>query len=153
MKISTKTRYAIRLLIEIGIRMEKEKYVSISDISEKQAISERYAEQILLTLKNAGILGSRRGIGGGFYLAKTAEDISVYDVYKTLDGEPDLVDCLSTDFNCVRFGECASKYVWADANQAIIDVFKKHTLKTLIEKQKKLTAINGDAKKWLGSYI
>lgn len=151
MKISTKTRYGVRLLLSLAIEAG-EGCASISKISREQDISFRYAEHILLTLKNAGILKSRRGIGGGFYFARATNGITIYDIYRILDGKPELADCLSDDKGCEKEDFCASKEVWANVQKVIIDEMKKYTLSDIIEKQRAVQK-KGDVDRWKGSYI
>ena len=92
MKLSTKGRYGLRALIDLAVHSEREP-VSISSISARQNISERYLEQLVGKLKRAGIVKSVRGVQGGYQLAKEAEDISVGEVLRALEGSLEAVEC------------------------------------------------------------
>ena len=92
MKISTKGRYGLRALIDIAQYSEIEP-VSISSISARQDISERYLEQLMALLKKAGLIKSIRGAGGGYVLAKDVSEISVGDVLRALEGNLEPVEC------------------------------------------------------------
>lgn len=92
MKLSTKGRYGLRAIVDIAVFGEKEP-AAVSAISERQDISIRYLEQLLSKLKKAGLVKSIRGAQGGYVLAGNAEDISVGDVLRALEGDLTPVDC------------------------------------------------------------
>ena len=94
MKLSTKGRYGLRALIDLA-QNGGEQPVSITSISTRQDISERYLEQLMSMLKKAGIVRSVRGAGGGYVLVKRLEDISVGDVLRALEGSLEPVDCVA----------------------------------------------------------
>lgn len=95
--MSMKCKYAIKALVQLGLHYEKG-YVLTSTISEAENIPKKFLEQILIDLKHAGFLGSKRGFGGGHYLIKKPKDISVADVYRLFDGAISLVPCVSLNF-------------------------------------------------------
>ena len=92
MKLSTKGRYGLRALIDLAQYSEEEP-VSITSISNRQGISERYLEQLMAKLKKAEIVKSIRGAGGGYILGKDMHEISVGDVLRALEGSLDPVEC------------------------------------------------------------
>ena len=92
MKLSTKGRYGLRALIDLAVYSEDET-VSIASIAARQNISESYLEQLIAKLRKAGLVTSIRGAGGGYKLAKPAEDISVGDILRALEGSLDPVEC------------------------------------------------------------
>ena len=98
MKLSTKGRYGLRALIDLA-QNGGEQPVSITSISTRQDISERYLEQLMSMLKKAGIVRSVRGAGGGYVLVKRLEDISVGDVLRALEGSLEPVDCAGLEPN------------------------------------------------------
>ena len=104
MKLSTKGRYGLRALIDLA-QNGGEQPVSITSISTRQDISERYLEQLMSMLKKAGIVRSVRGAGGGYVLVKRLEDISVGDVLRALEGSLEPVDCAGLEPN----GGCRKK--------------------------------------------
>ncbi|PYN63189.1 MAG: Rrf2 family transcriptional regulator [Candidatus Rokuibacteriota bacterium] len=85
MRVSAKGEYAILAVLDLALR-RGQTLVPIQDIAERQAIPQRYLEQVLLSLKRAGLLGSRRGSSGGYHLTRPAEQISVGDVLRAVDG-------------------------------------------------------------------
>ena len=92
MKLSTKGRYGLRALIDLA-QNSGEEPVSITSISTRQDLSERYLEQLMSMLKKAGLVRSVRGAGGGYVLARKLEEISVGDVLRALEGSLEPVDC------------------------------------------------------------
>lgn len=125
MRLSKLTEYGLELLLEIAVAGKKRKYVAVSQLKNEPGISNRYAESMLLSMRIAGILGSKRGIGGGFFLAKKESEITVYDVFKSLD-----------IYRPSRRSKNIDK-VFSEAEGAVLNVFKKYTLKQLLDAQKR----------------
>ena len=113
MKLSTKGRYGLRALIDLALYSENET-ASIASISARQHISESYLEQLIGKLRKAGLVVSVRGAGGGYKLAKPAEEISVGDILRALEGNLDPVECpgLKEESACDSSEFCVTKYVW-----------------------------------------
>lgn len=120
MKLSTKGRYGLRALIDLA-QNSGETPVSITSISTRQEISERYLEQLMSMLKKAGLVESVRGAGGGYVLAKDMKEISVGDVLRALEGSLEPVECagLEPDGGCRASDSCVTKYVWQRINESI----------------------------------
>lgn len=139
MKLSTKGRYGLRALIDLAINSENEA-VSISSIAARQNISESYLEQLAAKMKKAGLVTSMRGAGGGYRLAKAAEDISVGDILRTLEGNLDAVECpgLKEENGCQGADICVTKYVWQRINDSIAEAVDDIKLSRLIEESKKI---------------
>ena len=95
--LSKKTKYGIKALTFIA-RQEKGTMVQIATISEKENISHKFLESILLTLRKSGILGAKKGKGGGYYLLKPANEIKMTDVIRTLEGPIAMVPCVSLNY-------------------------------------------------------
>ena len=120
MKLSTKGRYGLRAMIDIAAP-DSGGPVAMSGISERQNISEAYLEQLLRALRNAGLIESVRGAGGGYRLAGDAGSISVGDVLRALEGDLKAVACSAyygTD-GCAGADSCVAKTVWKRVNDAI----------------------------------
>lgn len=128
MKLSTKGRYATRILLCIS-RLQGEQPVAKKRISEQEGISTDYIEQIIVPLKNAGLVTSVRGLRGGFRLAKDASAISVYDILAASEGDINLVNCLAE--GCSRSDTCVVRRVWQGASDVLRDYFSKITLQEL----------------------
>ena len=107
MKLSTKIRYGTRALVYIAA-FGKNRYVSISEISEKENISLKYLENIMTLLKSSGLLRSMQGAGGGYYLAKSIDELTLADIMYSISGPIFLVRCLS-EYECNREMECVLK--------------------------------------------
>ena len=121
MKLSTKGRYGLRAIVDIAVFGEKEP-AAVSAISERQDISIRYLEQLLSKLKKAGLVKSIRGAQGRYVLAGNAEDISVGDVLRALEGDLTPVDCTEltdTEDTCRGSKYCVTTTVWKRLNDSI----------------------------------
>lgn len=140
MKLSTKGRYGLRALIDLAKSAETEP-VSISSISARQGISERYLAQLMSLLKKAGLVSSTRGAGGGYVLAKKAEEISVGDVLRALEGNIEPVECAAfhPEESCEAAGGCVTKYVWQKINESINQTVDEINLYTLVEESRRLS--------------
>ena len=143
MKLSTKGRYGLRALIDLAQYSETEP-ASISSISARQGISERYLEQLMAKMKKAGLVQSIRGAGGGYVLAKDAADISVGDVLRALEGKLEPAECAAfhPDERCEAAGGCVTKYVWQKINESINQTVDEIKPFTLVEESKKLKSGN-----------
>lgn len=138
MKLSTKGRYGLRALIDLA-QNGGEQPVSITSISTRQDISERYLEQLMSMLKKAGIVRSVRGAGGGYVLVKRLEDISVGDVLRALEGSLEPVDCVGLEPNggCSVSDSCVTKYVWKKINDSINQTVDEIKLDQLVKENGK----------------
>lgn len=135
MKISTKSRYGLRALLDIA-ENEGDMPVHANEISKRQDISRKYLDGILLKLKNAGLVKSIRGAKGGYRLNKKPFKISILEVVNILDGEVRIVYCTENSHSCNRSTYCASHIFWTELNTLIIEKMNNTTLADLIEKGK-----------------
>ena len=138
MKLSTKGRYGLRALIDLA-QYSGEAPVSITSISARQELSERYLEQLMSMLKKAGLVKSIRGAGGGYVLAKDMAEISVGDVLRALEGSLEPVECagLEPDGGCKAADYCETKYVWQRINDSISRTVDEIRLDQLVEESRK----------------
>lgn len=122
MKLSTKGRYGLRAFIDLAVYGEEEP-VSLTSIAARQEISPNYLEQLMAKLKKAELVESIRGVNGGYRLAKPANEISVGDVLRALEGDLTPVECAAIDSNkenhCMGSGSCVSRIVWKRINDSI----------------------------------
>lgn len=133
MKISTKGRYALRMLIELAMHQQEE-FVSLKDISERQCISKKYLEQIVPMLNKSGILRTNRGNKGGYMLAKPASECTVGEVLRATEGSLAPVSCLDFEQNdCPRAEGCATLYVWQGLQKAVDDYLDSVTVQDIID--------------------
>lgn len=137
MRLSTKSRYGLRALFDIAYNSGNMP-TQIQDISRRQEISPRYLEQIFQALKKGGILKSKRGPQGGYYLARSPEEITVREILNATEGEMVLVDCVAArkrkKVECTFDGSCVTQTVWQEASSRLNDFFATITLKTLCER-------------------
>lgn len=137
MKLSTKGRYATRILLCIH-RLEGELPVSKKRIAEQEGISPDYIEQIVVPLKHAGLVVSTRGLRGGFQLARDAAEISLLDILTASEGAVSLVGCLSE--GCSRAETCVVQEVWHGASEVLRAYFAGITLQQLQERYERRIA-------------
>jgi Rrf2 family protein len=134
MKMSTKGRYAVRILLGIA-RYQKNGPVPKKIIANEECISADYIEQIIVPLKNEGLVVGLRGVKGGFKLAKDPADITVYDILRASEGEMSLVDCARNDCKGRDKNLCVTRVVWEGASNVLEAYFSKITLKDLLNKE------------------
>jgi Rrf2 family protein len=141
MKLSTKSRYGLRALFDIAYNSGMLP-AQIQDISRRQEISPRYLEQIFQALKKRGILKSKRGPQGGYFLARGPETITVKDVLQATEGGMALVECVDgkkrKKGECAFNGSCVTQTIWEEAGAKLDDYFATITLKTLCERAQAL---------------
>ena len=136
MKISTKGRYALRLMIDIAIHSAAVP-VRIKDIAKRQDVSEKYLEQIIAVLNKAGYVKSIRGPKGGYLLTKQPAEYTAGMILRLTEGSLAPVSCLEFEENdCPRQDQCATLELWKRLDQAIKDVVDSVTLEDLVEWQK-----------------
>ena len=132
MKISTKGRYAMRLMLDIA-QHDTGEPVSIRDISTRQEISVKYLEQIVSALVHTGLLRSIRGPQGGYLLVKRPSDYRVGDILRVTEGSLSPVDCLTGEENdCPREESCVTLRLWKELDAAIKGVVDKYTLEDML---------------------
>jgi len=136
MKLSTRTRYGIRAVLELAQNHGKGP-VQLNNIALHQEISVKYLEQLMAMLKSAGIVNSVRGSKGGYILAKPPEQIKLSDCFNCLEGHVVTVECVENDSYCPRVSDCIAREVWAKVQEAVMTVLESMTLQSLLEKAKK----------------
>lgn len=136
MKISTRGRYALRLMLDLALNSQ-DQYVTIKSISERQDISNKYLEQIITALSRAGYVKSIRGAQGGYKLARPAEEYTVGMVLRLIEGSLAPVACMDdTPNKCPRSNDCVTLDIWKKLNDAINDVVDNITLADLVNQHK-----------------
>ena len=136
MKISTKDRYALRLMIDLA-QYNTGEYIALKDISRRQAISIKYLEQIVSLLTKAGLLKSVRGPQGGYKLRKAPTDYTVGEILRITEGSLAPVACLEQpEEECDRASSCVTREFWQGLYRTINDYVDKVTLEELAQKGK-----------------
>ena len=142
MKISTKGRYALRMLVDLAQHRE-EGYISLKEISDRQDISKKYLEQIVPMLNKSGVLRTNRGNRGGYMLAMEPADCSVGDVLRATEGNLAPVTCLEYEQNdCPRAASCATLFIWEGLYRVVTDYLDSITLQDIIDRMKESGADN-----------
>ncbi len=131
MKISTKGRYALRMMLDLAINNTGE-YISIKSIAARQEISEKYLEQIITQLNRAGFVRSVRGAQGGYMLAKAPSEYTVGMILRQLEGSLAPVSCADAEATCDRTSSCVTLEVWQKIQKAVGDVVDNITLADLV---------------------
>ena len=143
--ISKKTKYAIKALIVLG-KNYGQPPMQIVRIAEEENIPKKFLEQILLEMRNAGILYSKKGAGGGYSLNKAPEDIQLSQVMRLIDGPIALLPCVSLNFyrkceECKTEEACGIRDTFSDVRDAMLQILNDTTVADIIQKEKKLTFI------------
>lgn len=135
MKISTRTRYGMRALLDLALQNTAQN-VQLKDVAARQNISLSYLEHLIIPLVSAGLVKSTRGARGGVRLAKEPRQITLKEIMEILEGPFFPVDCLKVAGHCQRSGLCATQDIWKEIKSAMEGVLVSKTLQDLAEKQK-----------------
>ena len=134
MKLSTQSRYGVRAIFDIAYHSSGLQ-AQVQDISRRQEISPRYIEQIFQKLRKAGVIGSRRGPSGGYFLKKKPEEITLGEIIRITEGGLSLVACGSPTKNskksCKKPGTCVTQLIWIEAGNRLGEYFDSITIKDL----------------------
>jgi Rrf2 family transcriptional regulator, cysteine metabolism repressor len=135
MRLSTRGEYASRAMLELALRFADGPQ-HIRDISTAQDIPERFLEQILLQLKRAGYLRSRKGPQGGYRLSRPPDTISMAEVIRAMDGPLAPIDCVSVTAHeiCPKEHGCVLKGLWKETRDAIASILERTTLADLVDR-------------------
>ena len=135
MRISTKGRYAVRVMLDLATNNTGE-YIKVKDIAGRQEISEKYLEQIISVLNKAGYVKSTRGAQGGYRIARDPASYTVGMILRLTEGSLNPVSCLDDDINeCERCDTCETLEVWKELAEAINGVVDHVTIADLVERQ------------------
>ncbi len=145
MRLSTKGEYASRAMLELARRYQ-DGPIHSREISKAQEIPQNFLEQILLLLKRAGYLRSRKGRNGGYALAKPPGEISVAEVIRVMDGPLAPIDCVSVMAHeaCPMEGTCGLRWLWKDVRDAVAEILEKTTFADLVSRKEPSADGNGE---------
>ena len=134
MKISTKGRYALRMMLDMAQHQERGA-VALKDVAARQNISKKYLEQIALVLGQAGILHGARGHQGGYRLVGEPKDYTVCEILEKMEGSLHPVACLDQAPNvCERCNGCATLFIWEELDRRIRDYLMSMTLQDVLDR-------------------
>ena len=141
MKLSTKGRYGLRAMIDMA-SCEDNTPIATRCIAEREGLSERYLEQLMVPLKRAGLIKSVRGSQGGYILARDPQDITAGDIIRVLEGPIAPVECVS-EFNpekCTRSDICVTRTLWSQVRDSSAQVLDSYTLADLARESQRMPA-------------
>ncbi|MEN6425380.1 MAG: Rrf2 family transcriptional regulator [Phycisphaerales bacterium] len=133
MKLSTRTRYGMRAIIELA-QHEDKRPLQLKLIAERQDISVKYLEQLMSLLRSAGFVRSVRGSKGGYILARPADQIKLNEIFRCLEGAVTTAECTEDESYCARSADCAARDVWKRVETAIQEVLGSIRLSDLTGK-------------------
>lgn len=133
MKLSTRTRYGIRAIIELA-QYEGQRPLQLRTIAERQDISVKYLEQLMGVLRSAGIVRSVRGSKGGYALARPPEQIRLSEVFHCLEGPVTTTECVEDEDYCKRSADCVARELWVEVEGAINRVLDSITLADMVQR-------------------
>ena len=140
MKISTKGRYALRMLLDLA-EHQNDGFIALKDIAQRQGISKKYLEQIIPVLNRSDVLNANRGYQGGYKLAKSPDKYTVGDILRLTEGSIAPVACLDHEpVDCPRREDCITLPLWKGLNKVITDYLDSVTLQDLLDNQKDMVA-------------
>jgi Rrf2 family cysteine metabolism transcriptional repressor len=135
MKLSTRTRYGMRALLELAAN-NGTRPLQIKIIARRQDISVKYLEQLMAMLKSAGLIRSIRGSKGGYVLAKPPNQIKLSDVFDCLEGHVVTAECVEDENYCARVADCVVRSLWIEVQDAVQNVLRSNTLQDLLDRAK-----------------
>ncbi len=139
MKISTKGRYALRVMLDLAVHNTGE-YIPLKEVSKRQSITVKYLEQIIPHLKKAGYLKSTRGNSGGYRLAKEPREYVIGDILRTMEGNLAPISCLEDERNlCEMSNSCPTLKFWKGLEQTISNYVDSVTLQDLLDQHQELS--------------
>lgn len=140
MKISTKGRYALRLMVDLAEHRDSG-FIALKDVAKRQNISKKYLEQIVPVLNGAGLLATNRGNRGGYRLAKEPKEYTVGDILRITEGSIAPVSCLDSEVNlCERKNFCQTLYVWEGLYKVVNEYLDGITVQDIVDKIGNTTA-------------
>jgi transcriptional regulator, Rrf2 family len=140
MKISTKGRYALRLMVDLAEHRDSG-FIALKDVAKRQNISKKYLEQIVPVLNGAGLLATNRGNRGGYRLAKEPKEYTVGDILRITEGSIAPVSCLDSEINlCERKNFCQTLYVWEGLYKVVNEYLDGITVQDIVDKIGNTTA-------------
>ncbi|HZK24613.1 MAG TPA: Rrf2 family transcriptional regulator [Oscillospiraceae bacterium] len=143
MKLSTKGRYGVRAMFDLALH-SGQGAIALKHVAQREQISEKYLEHLFANLKKAGLIYSVRGAQGGYRLARPAEEITLGDIIRVLEGPVAPTDCVikgaaGKNDKCNRATACVMHHVWSRLSDEINDLLDSVTLAEIVEEQRRLT--------------
>jgi Rrf2 family protein len=135
MKLSTRARYALRLMLDVAKNGRLGVPVSLAMVAERTDLSRGYLEQLAMGLKNARLIRGVCGKQGGYLLSRPAQEITLREIIEAVIGPVRILDCIEDDTTCMRAEGCECRLVYALINQRIVEVLQEFTLADMVDPQ------------------
>ncbi len=135
MKLSTRGRYGVRLMLDLALHYGEDNQL-LKDIARRQEISEKYLWQLIKPLKVAKLISSARGAHGGYKLAKSPSEVTLREIVEVLEGPIAITECVENPGVCERSQTCATRDVWEEASKGISQLLESINLENMVERQK-----------------
>ena len=133
MKISTKGRYALIIMMYLAQHYKEDRYITLKEISQKEGISLKYLEKIIVLINKNNYLLSQRGSEGGYKLSSDPKNYNIYDIVSKAEGDIAVTTCVNANFECCKKAKCRSFKLWNELNEVIIEFLKDKTLDEYIK--------------------
>ena len=133
MKLSTKTRYGARAMLELALNYNRG-FVSTAEIAAQQQVSRKYVENLLASLRSASLVTSVRGAQGGYALTRSPAQINLREIYDAFEGTEGFVACTTCPELCDRTDTCVTRDVWAQMYSACMEILESTTLEDLVRR-------------------
>ncbi len=133
MRISTKGRYGLRILLDLAAHQADGRPRLIREIAKSQQISDKYVSRLILALRDAGIVDSLRGARGGYSIAKPLDQVTLLEAIETMEGPLEVVECLAGAAECERAAACGPRQFWRQFNDEIRGILQKYTVQDLFD--------------------
>jgi Rrf2 family protein len=148
--LSKKTKYAIKALVALA--KSKDRSMTISEVAKQESIPKKFLEAILLDMRKQGILGSKIGIGGGYYLLKKPKEITLTQLLRTIDGPIAMIPCVSLNFyerceDCTDEVTCGIRSAFMDVRDASLKILAGVTLEDILKREEHLKGLKKRKKK------
>ncbi|MEW6367079.1 MAG: Rrf2 family transcriptional regulator [Acidobacteriota bacterium] len=135
MKLSTRARYALRMMLDMSRHQEDGLPVSLKEISERTRISNKYLEQLVIALKNRGLIRAVSGRGGGYFLAREPQKIKIGEIVEASIGQISIVECVGDPDLCMLSDSCECRLIWSLINKRIRNVLAEFSLADLSDRK------------------
>lgn len=142
MKMSTKGRYGLRVMIELALNLGQGPILT-ETIAKNQQISEKYIHLLVRQLKDSGLIKAARGRNGGYFIAREPDEITVLEVVNAMEGKITVVECTSNSAYCDRDDCCIARDLWTTLSEVIEEALEKVTIGELARQQAGLLRANG----------
>jgi Rrf2 family protein len=143
MKLSTRTRYGVRLMLDLA-QKHGSGPVLLKDIAKEEVLSEKYLSLIVLPLKASGLIKALRGASGGYTLSRDPAEITLKEVVESLEGKIFLVDCVPDPKSCTRSRVCATRDIWQIVADKMTEVLESMTLADLVRTSREKSGTSSD---------